>query len=254
MGETYENLSSMAGSNRDYVIVGVKESYSFRQNGPLLTTQWHQKSPYNYLTPPSHPAGCSAIAVGQIMAYHKFPNLAYINWNAIDNTGAAYLIADVGHRVGMTYSSSGSWALPGSVESGIKSYGYKVNRNNAHAALDIEREIYANRPILMVGGTKNLPGNLALIGDGHYWVCDGARESRYETLFFADFPPYGTTPYSGMNVGTVTDPNAGRIESYVNLHMNWGWGGKNDGWFALTDVNSGNGNYQYGRQYYYISK
>lgn len=253
MGATYENLSSLAGSNRDYVIVGVKEAYSFRQNGPLLTTQWHQDSPYNYLIPASDPAGCAAIAVGQIMAYHKFPYLAYINWNAMDNGGVATLIADIGHRVNMTYWASGSWALPGNVESGIKSYGYKVNRTNVRA-LETEREIYANRPVLMVGGTINLPGDLALIGDGHYWVCDGARESRYETFFFADFPPYGTSPYSGMNVGTVTDPNTVRIESYVAFHMNWGWGGKNDGWFAPTNVNSGNGNYQYSRQNYYISK
>ncbi len=30
--------------------------------------------------------------------------------------------------------------------------------------------------------------------------------------------------------------------------MNWGWGGEHNGWFGLTNVNSGNGNYQYKRQ------
>jgi hypothetical protein len=36
--------------------------------------------------------------------------------------------------------------------------------------------------------------------------------------------------------------------------MNWGWGGKNDSWFAFNDVNSGGGNFKYARQNFYISK
>lgn len=36
--------------------------------------------------------------------------------------------------------------------------------------------------------------------------------------------------------------------------MNWGWGGKHDGWFAFNDVNSGEGDYEHSRLDFYISK
>jgi len=41
---------------------------------------------------------------------------------------------------------------------------------------------------------------------------------------------------------------------YLYFHMNWGGGGSHDGWFAFNDVNSGNGNYKYARQDFYITK
>src|SRR5690554_7272964 len=41
---------------------------------------------------------------------------------------------------------------------------------------------------------------------------------------------------------------------YLYFHMNWGWGGNHDGWFAFNNVDSGNGNYQYARQNFYITK
>ena len=41
---------------------------------------------------------------------------------------------------------------------------------------------------------------------------------------------------------------------YLYFHMNWGWGGNNDGWFAFNDVNSGNGDFEHSRLDFYITK
>lgn len=43
--------------------------------------------------------------------------------------------------------------------------------------------------------------------------------------------------------------NYGKIEI-----ISRGWGGNHDGWFAFNIVNSGNGNYKYSRQDFYITK
>ena len=57
------------------------------QAGPLITSQWGQRAPYNYMCPLVSPtpwggylpgedhcrAGCVAVAIGQIMRYHRWP-------------------------------------------------------------------------------------------------------------------------------------------------------------------------------------
>lgn len=43
------------------------------QVAPLVRTEWHQHSPYNDMCPKGQLAGCVAIAMAQIMNYHKYP-------------------------------------------------------------------------------------------------------------------------------------------------------------------------------------
>jgi hypothetical protein len=35
------------------------------------------------------------------------------------------------------------------------------------------------------------------------------------------------------------------------FHMNWGWGGQNNGWFGYASADSGNLNFQYKRDMVY---
>ena len=58
------------------------------QAGPLITSHWGQRAPYNYMCPLTDPtpwggylpnedhcrAGCVAVAIGQIMRYHRWPD------------------------------------------------------------------------------------------------------------------------------------------------------------------------------------
>lgn len=59
-----------------------KERYIVEHIRPMLTTKWHQKSPFSDLTPGNYPAGCVAIAVAQIMAYHEYPR-DFCNWASV---------------------------------------------------------------------------------------------------------------------------------------------------------------------------
>jgi len=70
----------------------------------------------------------------------------------------------------------------------------------------------------MTGYTTQTGWILHSYSGGHCWVADGYQESSL----------------------------CGNM--YLFFHMNWGWGGQHNGWFGLTNANSGNGNYQYKRQ------
>lgn len=57
--------------------------------------------------------------------------------------------------------------------------------------------------------------------DCHAWVYDGYRQTTNNC--------YG----------------------YLHFHMNWGWNGWADGWFAFNNWNSPNGTYQYSQDFTY---
>ena len=55
-------------------------------------------------------------------------------------------------------------------------------------------------------------------GDGHAWVCDGANE--WWTCIRAENEYENDITFS-----------------YLQFHMNWGWGGSYDGWFSYGNFN-----------------
>lgn len=95
---------------------------------PLIHTLWRQTAPYNTFCPDNKLAGCVAVAMAQVMYYHKYPehgkgkntykwngmNLSadfgdtFYRWNEMedDSEAAALLIYHCGVSVWMDYSSS----------------------------------------------------------------------------------------------------------------------------------------------------
>lgn len=246
-------------------VVGWKDGSKTEQVGPLLSTKWHQRSPFNDLCN-GNPAGCAAVALSQIMKYYEYPqsfslNGYPFNWTTIPNDASvssnqAALVRLVGNMINMNYSSSGSWATPSSVEDGISFMGYQVERND-FSFERTEREVFNyKRPVLMLGSDDNipLPSPLNYIGNSHYWVCEGViRRTTNRLLYFTEWQPNGNGVFvSGWN--TKDNPGLLGGVGYLYFYMNWGWGGTNDGWFAFNNVNSGNGDYEHSRQDYYIIK
>jgi len=259
---TYQSLMSLANamnSPPEYTIVGIKESFNNPKVGPLLTSpaiSWHQGYPYNQYVS-NYPAGCGAVAMAQIMSFHKQPSNLTINgqtitWNngsyLMTDSDAARLISGTGNAASMNYGSNGSWALPNNIRSGLQWYGYTVNQTS-HNSSTLKNYILTNqKPVLMLGGVVNLPTVLTYI-NGHYWVCDGVSEYSSTVNFSIEFfNGWGYNSYiSPSQPGNVLAP------TYLYFYMNWGWGGTYNGWFGTSNVNTGNGNFQYQRQDYYIS-
>ena len=221
--------------------------------GPLLRTEWAQKGdPYNNLmkscgSSTEHaPAGCWAVAIGQLMAYYKFPirlgrtsgmqSGDFPDWSVIavekyaENLDFAHrkqvsdLLYEVGCHIGMNWQCDGSGANSDDVVNYMKSLGFIECCEYAYD-FDFIKDCFLDirRPVCMSGyenRKKNFIGYSLL--DGHAWVADGY------TAVIADHYSY------------VVDLSRGVCkEFYVNtvlkkkyLHVNWGWGGSNNGYFA----------------------
>ncbi|MBC7774610.1 MAG: thiol protease/hemagglutinin PrtT [Phycisphaerae bacterium] len=220
--------------------------------GPLLTTRWNQTMFYNDLCPadaniplyPSSnyngrvPAGCVAIAMAQVLRYYKYPNFGSdtytydagggygmqsadftknYDWSQMPdalnapNNEVAKLIKDCGVSVNMAYGPQGSTAFNTAIPYALDHFfGYDSPKHvpliNGEGL--IMDELNHLRPVIYAGCNGFLGG-----GGCHCWVCDGYYIDDQGLPFF---------------------------------HMNWGWGGAEDGFFALNKLDTkDNGNYNF---------
>jgi hypothetical protein len=239
--------------------------------GPLLSTQWHQDFPFNDLCPSHYPAGCTAIAAGQIMKFFEYPtNMSWSNtpftWNQIsadpDSSSLSrqpHLIRMLGQKFQMTYGQSGSSANISNVIAGLDSLGYIELLPKVHN-YDAAKDTLLNcmRPFIMTG----TDGPVSSIWDilnvsGHYWVCDGVNGYSNQMVFYTENQPYGAGTFTqGMYSHNNPGIEGGTIFSYY-LHMNWCFDKNHlncNGWFVKNDYDSGNGDYQYTRYNIYLKK
>lgn len=276
----YQNLCYSAEFNHSLAsnsVLGYKICTVKRKVGPLLSTKWHQQSPFNdYCN--GNPAGCAAIAVAQVMNYYKYPGAFSFNgmpfdWSTIPNepnanSSQGLLVAMVGSIINTHYNKDYSWSTPGSVEEGMEKIGYNVSTGDDDW-FQVQSSILSGKsPVIMLGNDDNwsfLPGNLKYLGDSHYWVCDGVDETTMDVLFlFTEWQPYGKGNFvPGWN--SINQPYQFGGQGYYYFHINWGWGGLSNGWFAdvsnskkgdydnNNDRNSNQGHYKNSRKNFYIS-
>ncbi|MBE0655824.1 MAG: thiol protease/hemagglutinin PrtT, partial [Bacteroidales bacterium] len=232
---------------------------SFKSSGavpPLLTTTWSQSPFYNDLCPydtetdSKSVSGCVATAMAQIMKYWNYPetgsgfhsynhavfgtlsaNFGSIQYNweempknvTIENKAVATLIYHCGISVNMNYSgsSSGAYQIIGeSPDENCSENAYKKYFGYDSALKGYFRDNFSTSEWI-----KKLKNNLDLempieyggigAGGGHAFVCDGYDSNEF-------------------------------------FHFNWGWGGYNDGYFAIDALNpsstgtgGGSGGYNY---------
>ncbi len=210
---------------------------------PMLTTLWDQSTPYNDLAPTMDGrktmTGCVATAMAQIMKYHNYPktgkgwinyswnkqNLSFnfgittFDWeNMLDKyttgenrnysqdeaTAVATLMQACGYAVKMNYGTSAS---------GTSSYtpapAFVEYFNYSSDIRNISRDFYT-----IMDWEKAIYASIAakmpvlLTGQsgtgGHAFVCDGYSSNHY-------------------------------------FHINWGWGGYQDGYFLLSMLNPSSG-------------
>ncbi len=211
---------------------------------PLLSSTWNQSSPYNDLAPLYNETGgrcvtgCVATAMAQVMYYHKHPEIgtgshSYLwvctnpvgksatlsanfgqtvyNWSSMLDTYKSYtpqqgaavatLMYHCGVSIEMGYGKS-SGAYTEKVPVALNTYfGYDPNYQR------IRKDMYPadslNR-IIAAELQANRPVLVSGSNDegGHAFVCDGCDNKGY-------------------------------------FHINWGWGGSNDGYYLLTALNPG---------------
>jgi hypothetical protein len=217
---------------------------------PMLTTVWHQRSPFNDACPLKRwffwqsykraRAGCVAVAVSQIMAYHEYPrnltcNGIPIDWAGIkhlsniydrwadgtdyEKIAAAQLVSNIGAGCKTFYTPDWSFALPVFARKYISSLGYSnvtlryyYDKSKVINMLDNDNPVF----VAAVSGSVS----------GHAWVVDGyINRSRTDRDINA-------------NTGAVVNSYT---EKEVLVHCNWGWRGTSNGYYVSGIFNTKKG-------------
>lgn len=253
--EHFKSIAAQYRSPEQFTIVEIIDETFSRSVGPLISTNWHQGSPFNELVPNDY-AGCTAVAAGQIMYYHKQPS-SY-NWNNMSSSNilfkddVQYLMRDLGVSFDMDYKNDGSGANIDDVRNGLHhDYGYEVAKKD-HALADVTNSLFNKRqPVYMTGKrTKEWFG--LIYKDGHAWVCEGANEYQPNKAFRIEWQVGSNGAYSYDTNGITYKHTAQAKTSHG--YMNWGWGSSFNGWFGLGSSEPIPGSdYQYKRTNLYIN-
>ncbi len=208
---------------------------------PLCSSTWNQNGggsvQYNNLCPGGSVTGCVATAMAQIMRFWSYPahgtgsshytagsygtlschyDATTYNWSSMpltsSNADVALISYQAGVSVEMNYSPSGSGAYvitgdwPVCAQHSFTTYfGYDPSTIQG-----LYRSSYADPAwITLLENELTIGRPIQYVGSdptqgGHTWVCDGFDASN-------------------------------------NFHMNWGWGGYDDGYFAINNLNTSSG-------------
>ena len=203
---------------------------------PLLSTTWDQRPFYNTFCPAGSPTGCAATAMAQIMKFWNFPvngsgfhsynhatygtqtanfGATTYDWLSMPssissaNNAVATLMYHCGVAVNMNYSptlSSAFVIINSSQPTANSEYAYKTYFGyDPNSLQGLKRTNYSDaawKNLLSNELDNSRPFQYAGFGSGggHTFVCDG-----YDANTF--------------------------------FHMNWGWGGIDDGYFAIDALN-----------------
>lgn len=193
--------------------------------GPLAATTWGQSGISNGSTPAysdctcgRNPAGCGAVAMAQVLRvirpnnsfnYLAMPNTSNYNCNlnTIGEFELARLMLECGIQSNSQYYFFGCntmtlpWNIPGALQNMGLSNGGSISNFTPSI---IETEITLGSPIIFYAADA--------ITNWHIWICDGFIRNNYSQY--------------NCNTGYCDS------WSYTYFHMNWGWSGASNGWYA----------------------
>lgn len=209
---------------------------------PMLTTQWNQSPYYNNYCPTGTPAGCTAIAVAQVMKFWNYP--------AIGIGSHSYACGSYGTQSANFGTTTYNWAnMPNRLSSSSTSA-----QVNAVATLCYHVGVSMNMDYApdgsaapLLGGANSYCAKNALVNFfGYRSTLQGVYKSSYTDaqwvqLLKDELDAGRPIPYAGF------DPSAGHAfvfhgyNSSSQFYINWGWGGSYDGYFTMGALNPAGG-------------
>lgn len=180
---------------------------------PMVSTRWDQDEPYNYQCPTYSgigymhcPTGCAATAMAQLLYYHRYSTTAFDWGNMLESYSGSYtdaqrnavakLMAECGSASRTVYNSYGSSANAQDIMNGFVTLGYDKYVANPY----MNNYSIKDWNDLVYEQLRDF-GPTIVLGfygrSGHAFICDGYDGNGY-------------------------------------FHINWGWGGRSDGYFTLT--------------------
>lgn len=194
-----------------------------KRQKPLLKTRWDQEKPYNNYCG-GCPAGCTAIAVAQLLTYWSLPDPNVIgevsfDWNLIRQNcygrypsvlaedEVARYVQTLGVCLHTTYTPTGSSSTIADAEGVLRALAFPNVERGGYDVGTAERMVFAGRPVYVRGTDR-------YSSDGHAWILDGWY--RYEAKMCTWI---GNQMVSAEPIQDVL------------AHCNFGWGGKGDGYY-----------------------
>lgn len=222
--------------------LSVKDPDDYRDVGPLLTSVWHQHSPYNLLCPDGDGdrcvVGCVATSAAQILDYYEWPPEGY-------GTRQYYWPGD--------YSCEGS--SPGASLS--------ADLNDAYDWANILDECEDASPLDERNAMSELCYEVGLAFSMDYGACGSSAFTRDgQTIFPARFRYLDQIELHERKNSThqywsdmiEAEIEAGRpihyqihthaivcdgwreLGGFLQVHMNYGWGGPQNMWYTIDQL------------------
>jgi len=207
---------------------------------PLVKSKWNQSAPFNLNCPTvddngTHAAtGCVATAMAQVMNYHKWPN-------TISQAIPAYTTSTL--EIEMPALSVSGYPGFGN----IKDY-YTYSETDTKAQAVAKFMLYCGQALQM-NYNKSSSASTSYIPEvlnSYFRYAPSARyvnRNRYTaeewaSLIYTELAAgrpvvYRGSAYNGGGHSYVLDG----IDADGLFHINWGWQGKSDGYFLITNLN-----------------
>ncbi len=210
---------------------------------PLITVNWNQSSPYNQFCPSDKDGqalvGCVAVAMAQAMSVAKYPErpigkYSYFNniygtiyldydkeasydWDIIlsgsdKKVAVARLLYHCGVSLKMNYASSSSGAYTDDIPYALKTY-----FSYSSSVVCYSRSSY--------------------------------QDDKWTTLIKDELKAGRAVIYSGDD-GTGAEGHCFNLDGFSGsaFHINWGWGGQNNGYYAINGLIDGSSDYRKNQQ------
>lgn len=213
---------------------------------PLAKTKWGQSNPYNLLCPVINgkrcPSGCGATVVAQLMYYYGYPSQA-------KTTIPGYKTEHAGEMQELK---------PITFDYEKMEPNYKKSYSEESAKAISELMLYAGCAMTMDYNTDGSATTMPRLKNAllKYFGYDNrttltVRRSDYSThewnnIIYNELAQSRPVIYMGVseNLGGHVFLCDGYKDDAM-FHINWGWGGKDDGWFRLFIMDPYN-EYMYG--------
>ena len=206
---------------------------------PMLETHWQQSSPYNAMCPAiqgkSSVTGCVATAMGQVMYYHQWPNKTSkvipsytTNTEHINLPGISVTSIDW-ENILPSYTSGGTQAQIRAVATLMRLTGWSVQMDYGLSASGA----YLVNAVNAFKNYFDYKSSLSYIQRNSYSGSqDSWNQKVYDELKNNRLVIYGGVSSKGGHAFVIDGYDK---DDY--FHVNWGWGGKDDGNFLLTSLN-----------------
>jgi hypothetical protein len=219
--------------------------------GPLIQTQWMRETPFNDMTPfqsdgiTRSPVGCGAIAMGQIMKYHNYPRRGIGRSEPYTAQLGGIIVPSVNFNVDYDWDNmlnSYTRANPGT----------ERQRNAVamlmyHAGVASQMNYGNNQTGSSTGVTHIARGLTTYFGYDRSIQCIDRvwfDNETWENIIRSQLD--AGLPVLYMNIGHIFVVDG--YDSTGRFHINWGWGGRSNGWFFLDRLESVNSRFNEGHR------